>query len=558
MADNKINKITVYKLKINKLSELSFQNYAEAKSDIFHFDGLEYSYQLFFLQQDDPKDAEWFSLFSSLSLDLAKEKVPKVLYAGFILIVKIKDSFYGVCGGLGHVALSSQPIENRFGIILAQKILSLPELKGLVQKDTSGTVNSLDRVFRGTYNPQGDLNNLKRVLTHIRGKLQSQNRFCEVIGKSIKAGDALSVTGKKSFKDIIAFLCQIEELWYSDKLQIDIPQLEHIRKKFEGELLAQLEKVLINTLCVYKDTPTDSLFLDNIEIGYLPDRAVKFDLVYNRISYEAETYDGVFQHASLIFKDVADDENSSAFHQMNVKVAFDDGQFETFPLYKLICGDISYQNNIYFLNNGLWYRAGAEYVSGLDHEINNIPFIESDKLRLNAWNNGNEDNYNNNHTTLSVLHKKLIHITGEKGGIEFCDLLKAEEVSQIGLIHVKSGSGAELRALFAQGYVSAQMYSNNNEFRDKVHTASFSGNLSQKDKQKVVLLKDKLKGDFTIVFAIYDNVNSHKVGTDAKTTTDYLRGTLTAFAKVDLLVRVADLRALGYHVAVTRIKPYPV
>lgn len=558
MPDDSINRVTVYKLKISNFEQLDLANYVEVCSNAFRLEDIDYLYRLYFLPQGEPEEASWFQLFSSLSLDLDRDKVPKVLFAGFILIIKIANSFYGLCGGLGHTVLIKQPIEHRFGLVLAQKILSLPELKGLVQKDTSGEVYTLNRVFRGTYNPHGDLSNLKRVLTHIRGKLNSQNQFCESIGKSIKAGDSLSVTGKKSFRDIIIFLKMVEELWQSDRTGLSIPQLEYIDKKFEGVLLEQLEKALLNIIRDNLDEVTNSLFLDNSDIGYLPDRTEKYILICNRVRYETETYDGVFRYVSEIFNRLSDDEMGIMFRKMSVKVFFDSDRFEIYPLYKLICGDIHYQNNIYFLNNGLWYRASEEFVSSLNQEIDNVPFVEPESLLLNEWGNGGEDDYNNNHASLSVLHKKLVHISGEKGGIEFCDLMKVNSNNLVWLIHVKPASGAELRALFAQGYVSARLYSDSSEFRDKVHRAELSGNIVLLDKQKLAALETRMKRNFTIVFAIYDDTNSHKLEPNARTATEYLKGTLTAFAKVDLLGRVVDLRAMGYNIAITRIKPYPV
>jgi uncharacterized protein (TIGR04141 family) len=557
MPDDSVNRVTVYRLKITNFEQLDLANYIEVFSNTFRLENTDYPYLLYFLPQCRPKEASWFRLFSSLPLNLDRNQIPKVLFSGFILIVKVADSFYGLCGGLGHTVLTKQPIEHRFGIVLAQKILSIPELKGLVQKDTSGEVYALNRVFRATYNPYGDLSNLKRVLTHIRGKLDSKNQFCESIGKSIKAGDSLSVTGKKSFKDIIIFLKMVEELWQSDRTGLSIPQLEYIDKKFEAGLLEQLEKTLVNIIRGNSNEVINSLFLDNPDIGYLPDRTEKYILICNRIRYEAETCDGVFRHISDIFNGLSNEEMVIMLHKMRVKVIFDNDQFETYPLYKLICGDIYYQNNIYFLNNGLWYRASEEFVSSLNQEIDNVPFVEPESLLLNEWGNGGEDVYNNNHTALSVLHKKLIHITGEKGPIEFCDLMKVDSDGLVWLIHVKPGSGAKLRALFAQGYVSARLYSDSNEFRDKVHRAELSGNITSPDKQKLAALETRLKRNFTIVFAIYDNTASHKVGSNARTTTEYLKGTLTAFAKVDLLGRVVDLRRMAYNVALTRIKPYP-
>jgi hypothetical protein len=40
-------------------------------------------------------------------------------------------------------------------------------------------------------------------------------------------------------------------------------------------------------------------------------------------------------------------------------------------------------------------------------------------------------------------------------------------------------------------------------------------------------------------------------------TSEVLKGALTTFTKVDLLDRATNIRAMGYDVALCRIKPYP-
>ena len=127
------------------------------------------------------------------------------------------------------------------------------------------------------------------------------------------------------------------------------------------------------------------------------------------------------------------------------------------------------------------------------------------------------------------------------------------------LIHVKHAYGAALRALFAQGFVSAQLYSESIEFKDAVQNVRFTESTGLSDTAKNMLkrLADRQRREIKIVFAIFDDRPSHKVSQEAATTSEKLYGTLTTFAKVDLLGRVDSIRSKGYDVAVTRIKPYP-
>jgi len=556
-----ISRVTVYKLKVEAIDGLGFSNYEEVKDASYSLGQEQYPYKLFFLKQFQTQ-VDWFEVFNELDLEAESLQIPQKLNAGFIFVVKVNESFYGVTGGLGHIHLKKAvDIEHNFGIDIAEKILSLPELRGLAQKNTSGIVNSLDRVFRGRYNPNGDIDNLKRVLTHIRGKLNKKNAHYEIIGKSIQASDALSVNGTKSFREIIKFIIEVDRLWQTEEKKIKIPQLEFIDKKFYPELILTLEQKLIEAICSYSEEE-NSLFLDNDTIGYLPDRVTKYQLIHNRQKYDCNIYTEVFEQAVMLLNEVPEAERVSQFHRMSLRLFFDDDHQEAKELFYFICGDVTYDNDVFFINNKHWYRASDEFISRLNSEINNIEFIPPEQLGLLEWGSRfpDEGSYNEGHDSLICLDRKLVKVAAERGGIEFCDLLH-QNGDKVMLLYVKNDCGAALRALFAQGFVSAKLYDEDAEFKSKVHSADLqqaAPALTDEQKQVLSSLSERLKKDMKIVYAIFDNTQSHHVSPEARATSERLNGTLTTFAKVDLLERVSSIRAMGYNVAVTRIKPYPV
>ena len=562
MPEDSINKITVYKLNIDNFDNIGFQYYKMVKSDVFSIDNNSYPYKLFFFTPS-AKTASWFPMFAGLGLTIMSNEVPAIQVSGFILVLKIENSFYAVTGGVGHIHLKKTlTVEHRFGIIIAEKILSMPELKGLTQKDTSGNVNYIDRVFRGFYNPIGDINNLKRVLTHVRGKFKKGNRYCQTIGKSISASNALSVNGSKTFGEIVRFLLDVESLWQTTTKKISIPQLEHIDKKFNGRLLNELQAALVDNLGNYTSDGQVNLYLDNADIGYLPDRVQKYTLVYNRNKHPVDTYEEVFEKVSEILRGIQNIEDKrEAFAKINLEVTFDDNATEKKELLYFICGDITYNNEVYFISNKLWYKANNEFLKQLDGEIDNIRFLEPEAIGLIEWDSSRhreERSYNDAHTDFVKLDRRLIKIPEEKGGIEFCDLYKTNPDGAV-VIHVKHDYGAALRALFAQGDVSAQLYAQSKEFRDSVLNARFTDSNGLDDNSRNLLgqLAGKQKIGIKIVYAIYDDRPSHTVSQNAKTTSEKLNGTLTTFAKVDLLSRINNIRSMGYDTAITRIKPYP-
>ena len=458
MADSSINRVTVYRLKLKSHQGFALSNYDKVHEGSGKLDGQSYKYWLYFLRQS-ARPAVWYKVFESLPLTLPNNKPPRTLIAGFILVVQIGSSFYGITGGVAHLHLNKAvEVEHRFGILLAEKILSVPELRGLIQKDTSGIVNRLDRVFRGSYNPKGELDNLRRVLTNIRGRLDKKSQHYKRIGKSIQAGNALTVNGAKSFDDLFAFLFSVENLWNSTKKQITIPQLAHIEKKFSGPLLLALETTLVQQLRGYKAEESVNLFLDNEDIGYLPDRIVQYELLYgHRTPVGVETYEGVFKQAAEIFQPLAAADQLAAYEKMRLRVTFDDGVKDVRSLAFFVCGDVTYKNEVYFINNRLWYQADQDFLQRLDAELDNVACPPPEDLGLIEWDAAKyvghraENSFNTECAARSkqvLLDCRTVKIPEERGGIEFCDLMNPQPIR---LIHVKHATGAALRSVVRPG-----------------------------------------------------------------------------------------------------------
>lgn len=562
MSNEIIHKLTLYKMSGGDIGTIEIPDYRLVASGHRKVRGRECLYRLFFFTEG-PKETSWMPVFKPLRLKLDRKDTPATIISGFILLIQVDSSLYGITGGVGHIGLRKYaPIEFRFGIDLAQRILALSELRGLSQKDTGGIVNVLSRGFRGIYNPKGDIGNLKRVLTNVRGTLKKQNPFYEKIGCSIQASDALAVCGRKSFKDMIEFVAEVDKLAAHGTAKITIPQLEHIDKRANAELLQELEACLIEKLGEYDSEKVHAFFLDNEDIGYLPDRVEDYVLFYNYRKYEIDTYESVFDSIRNIITSIkSPDDRRRAFRRMHLKARYDDGTWEERPLFYFLCGDVEYEGDVYFLNNQKWYRASEEYLVAMTGELDNIECLDPITLGLKEWDKSaypEEKFYNSSHDNLIVLDSNLVKIPEEKSRIEFCDLLRWSE-DKIDLIHVKKAAGAALRALFAQGFVSAKLYAESDGFRNKVHASEVSnpGALTAEAKKMLESLKKRQKREIRVVFAIFDDTRAHRVPPQAVATSKVLKGTLSVFARVDLLSRVSELRAAGYEVAVSRIKPYP-
>jgi|GEM_PF-1826450 len=569
MSDLTTARVTAYRLRAKAARAASIPGYECIASDEAREVGDgEVAFELH-VKQGPRRPAPWLEVFMPLLANTDAERLPHTQNAGFVLLVWIGEATYAVTGGIGHYDLEKYlPIERRFGIVLAESILSLPELRGLEQKDTSGIVNYINRIFRPGYNPLGDIDNLKRVLTNVRGQLSEGNTRYGVIGRSILAGNALSAAGQKTFRDILGFLVAADELWRTGSRALHIPSLAHIERKNDQRLVDALEIRLVDDVTgiplpvTGALDPIENLFLDNQDVGYLPDRATDFVLHSGRTRIPCATHAEVLEAARTLLRAVPRERRKGLYDRMALTVTFEDGFRTNKSLSYFVCGDVTHDNEVYFIMNGLWYRAGSEFVSRLDAEVENVDYIEPAQLGLVEWGNNikSEDDYASANSSFHVLHRKLVHITGERGGIEFCDLLPKSPGSTVDLIHIKRACGAQLRALHAQGTVSAELYAHSDEYRDKVHRADLAWGRAAPAPEIVRALRAmrvKQRRQIRVIFAVYDSQTSHRASPKARTSMGALGKTLTPFAKVDLLTRVSSLRSWGYDVALTRIRPHP-
>ena len=553
-------RMTVYRLKTQEvLDAASVDGYDKVAAGIE--EQSQFQYTLWF-GDFGLRTPDWFPPFNSIV-----EEAPKVKQAGFVLLVNTATATYACTGGLGyHKLLECFPIKPRFGIAVAKKVLAVHNLKGLVQKNASGIVNNLDRAFRGAYNPQGDIDNLHRVLTQLRATFSKNSNEYAQIGSSIRAGDSLVVNKTRDFAGIFAFIKSVDDLWNSDADGLAIPELEHINPKHQKALIARLDQTLaIAIRSIAQPGPRPDLFLNNVGMGYLPDRVVEYTVCYHRTRSTHATYEEVFDELAHILADAEAEEGElhAELEAINLRLKFDDDYENAYkPMLQYICGDIVLDGEAYFISNGLWFKANADFIAKINAELDELLYLPPGDLLLQDWLGGeDEDAFNTKHTAngFVLLDKHLVRVPQERGPIEFCDLL-LENNGSIKLIHVKHACGAELRALFAQGYVSAQLYSESQEFREKVHVSDIDmqDDLTAPQKTMLANLAGRPKRDLQVVYAIYDDSDGHQADTTNPAKVSKIFGsTITLFAKIDLLGRVQAIRSMGYSVALTRIPPYP-
>jgi uncharacterized protein (TIGR04141 family) len=170
------------------------------------------------------------------------------------------------------------------------------------------------------------------------------------------------------------------------------------------------------------------------------------------------THDGFDELRLDEYLDLFDAEAPLTLAQLKtdkVRTAADSGPFfDRWSVFKCISAEINLDNVLYILAVEEWYAVKADFVAATNQAVAQIPLVD---LGVPAYQPGEREGaYNTraiaNRADLHLYDKDLVHFEGERGRIEFCDLLSNARQ----LVHVKRRSkSSALSHLFLQGHVSA-------------------------------------------------------------------------------------------------------
>lgn len=199
--------------------------------------------------------------------------------------------------------------------------------------------------------------------------------------------------------------------------------------------------------------------------------------------------------------------------------------------YRCLYAEISVDKERFMLRNGVWFQAEPSFVAAIDLFIADI---ESYSIQLPLYAFDREDEYNEalskSDKSFILMDKKNTKLGGRYDKIEFCDLIR----NGTDLIHVKYyRSSGTLSHLFAQGYVAAEAFIKDFEFRCKLNDSLPAS---------VKLTDPKIRPEaklYNIVYAI--------------ATTKTIPSELPFFYKVTLRNAMKTLGALGYKVHIAKI-----
>jgi len=378
-----------------------------------------------------------------------------------VLLVQVnhngKVRMFAIPFGIGRYLLKDLATESRFGLITTLNILQSNSIRSLGKT----TLSSNPKISKEQISVAGGANdfqiNIERDLVEsITGTSTNQD-----FGKMITGKDSLSVTTKVNINTLKPFLGKTLEIYNKTDYKKEFKWIDQIKEVKDEHLINQLDQELVNginnsnkinawlavpELLAWEDfegfkysTRKKDDFHDELDIDiYLKEKnSTKIevaDLIDDTVSYWSESKSSYTKSWSV-------------YHCINAEVNY--------------TGD----GNKYLLDKSKWFKIEPSFVREVEKEFKSIKTYPK---KFPDFNHKCENSYNvalaSSLGSLCLDAKNLTY-GGGSSKIEVCDIL----TNQKEFIHIKKfGGSASLSHLFAQGYVSGELFVTDSAFRKAV------------------------------------------------------------------------------------------
>jgi len=466
----------------------------------------------------------WTKLF------LADPNVPADAFGkgnmvGAVAVVESEERLFLLTFGSGHHLVKDESIERDFGLRVTLNSVSPEKLRSLDK--ASYEHNPLNSRTQSTQNVDIFDLNIDSELDILYAVTGISNE--PFFGTVVTGRDALTIAVETNLQGILEIL-KIAKGKYESKLPFEFEWVDNVQRVKDKDTLQILDLELDDALSGQSEA---ILWLGEPEIvdwetqyGYSFDlhgstpRLVVLSLEHLR-EYLAQK--GISMTVELL--------KSQSVHINNAEWQ----SVKTWSAYRCIYAELPMGPEQYILRNGLWFRVEKKFADEVDKSLADL---QQYKYKLPIYQHEREDDYNQ-HVVMSdasfqLMDKKTSQIGGPYDKLEFCDLIR----ERTDLIHVKYyRSSGTLSHLFAQGYVAAEAFVKDLEYRTKVNSKL------PKSAQLVDVKARPNPNDYLIVYAI--------------ATTKQLPNDLPFFSKITLKNAVKTLKALNFRVEISAIEIDP-
>lgn len=473
-----------------------------------------------FIKKTLSNSPRWAKLFKS---DIDINEFGHNSSTGALLFVKIDDTVFILTFGQGFHLFDAAKIEMNFGLKVCLNLLNVESIRSIDKSSfEQHPTQSREQTGVATELQYFGLNIEQDLLRAITGK-PNDKKF----GKRISGMDALKLSIEVELKELADTLKSVLTAFKDDAYKKgSFAWVDHIGEVKDKSLHEQLD---IEILAKINAGNFEHIWLSVPDIIDW-DRVVGFK--YSSAKSSPRYYD--IRMPDFIKTLKVDSIDIKKLNQRKI-LCVDSDDFIVYekPVYRFIYAEVTYQSDVYILNNGKWYRISQQFTEQVNNYFSSIQKYENS---LPVYNDETEGHYNervavSNPNSFVLLDKKNIRVTGAASPVEPCDLFRNGEE----FIHVKRyGGSSVLSHLFNQGLVSGELFQMEPEFRNLL-------NAKLPEKYKLINIDDRPKpNDYQVVFAIISESDEENLS-------------IPFFSKISLKHVVTRLHAIGFVVTVAKI-----
>lgn len=462
---------------------------------------------------------KWSKFFEG---ELPVEEFGKNSSTGAVLYVHVGSSRFLLTFGMGRHLIDSSKLVMNFGLKVALNLLNVNSIRSIDKASFEAhPTQSREQTGIATELQYFGLNVEQDLLRAITGEPKDAAFGARISGMdSVKLQIEVDLEGlpkllKKmaaaykddSYKDsVFAFVDHIGEV--KDKT---------VREKLDAELVSringsQLERIWLSV--------PEIIDWDRV-VGFRYSMSKKAATFYDiRLpdfieSLKKPAVDGVSLRSRKIY--CVDSEDLPVFER---------------PVYYFVYAEVNFDNEVYLLNNGKWYKIGQSYADQVNQFFTVIPKYQKS---LPIYDDNTEGEYNQrvheqNTARFALLDKDNIKVSGAASPVEPCDLYEIEKE----FVHVKRyGGSSVLSHLFNQGLVSGELFQMDQEFREILNSKL------PDDFKLDELVNRPTTQEYTVIFAIISESDKEL--------------SIPFFSKISLRHVAKRLESIGFKVLLAKV-----
>ncbi|POE05383.1 TIGR04141 family sporadically distributed protein [Pectobacterium odoriferum] len=478
-----------------------------------------------YIHQPKPaKHADWIDYILFSQKDINLEDFSKSQSESAVIVCRICERIFLIPFGNGHHKIRKDLIERDFGLRITLNSVEPDKLRSLDKSNyQDNPLNTRNQSTKEVDILSLNIDSELEILSTLTGKSN-----VPLFGDIVTGRDSLTIIVSESILSLGSILSEAL-IKFKAPLPKNFEWIDNISKVKDKEMCSVLDLEL-DELLKHEDKHHEFWLGEpeiidwESQIGYSFDPYKKSKGAYQTLSFfKLKEY--------LNKKDIPFCCDSLKTQKIYI-VSETESTYKWWSAYNCLYAEVETNGELYILRNNTWYSVNGNFLEKIDQALEKITLYD---YNLPIYNHDREDEYNTyateNDDSLFKLDKKLIPHGGAHSKIEFADIVRNGSE----FIHVKCyRSSSSLSHLFSQGYVSAELFISDMEFREKLNKL-----LPDSIKIKNTFERPDSR-EYTIVYAIATNKDLPKK--------------LPLFSKITLKNAHKALETLGFKVKIYKIE----